>query len=298
MRNFLINIARMMLPNGRMKKKLRAMRRPNAEKLNRRAIDAVSGAVWGAADKTIREAAKNQGAENRNARLLMKKSALLAGGDTMEMPDGARFWLPQFGWDFIQTHLGDTERFYEQDVLDGLRRFIPKGAVILDIGANIGNHSIFWARDGASRIHAFEPVPRTFAHLVRNIGLNDLGEIIIPHNIGLGDAKSAGAIAQYSSGNIGGTHIAAGAGGLKIEALDGLDLGEKKIDFVKIDVEGFELKTLAGAKKTLERHRPAVFIEAFEETADQVAAFFAQLGYGEPKEYKNWNWLFLPDRDR
>ena len=239
------------------------------------------------------------------------KMSLVNNGDVWTLPNGIKIYVPLYPWDSIQKTIVNEHQFFEQDILNALRSYIPDQAVILDIGANIGNHSLFWATLlNAKTIHAFEPLQETYRMLVRNIEINELENVIIPHNIGLGDKSSSGEIAAQDANNIGGTSIkesgASNRYALKIERLDDIDLGETKIDFCKIDVEGYELKTLAGMKETLRKYKPVVFIEAFEEgkghpipkgceaNAPKVKDFFRNLGYDAPLFFAPYNWLFVP----
>ncbi|MDR0379944.1 MAG: FkbM family methyltransferase [Candidatus Accumulibacter sp.] len=222
--------------------------------------------------------------------------------DTVEFPCGVKFHVPMYPTDLIQSVLVERRRFFEQDILDDLSRYIPEAAVILDVGANIGNHSVYWAKIcNAKRVHSFEPVPMTYGILCENIRLNSLENVVIPHDFGLGDHDGNAEIESFLPVNIGGTRIRYtgndhAATGLRIARLDGLDLGEEKIDFVKIDVEGFERQTLAGMEETLRKHMPAVLIESFCDNIDFTKEFFRILGYGEAIPYESYNYLFLPNK--
>jgi FkbM family methyltransferase len=148
--------------------------------------------------------------------------------------------------------------------------------------------------------------------LETNIKINNLEKIIVPHNVGLGDKKSGGEIARTWADNIGGTSVRESRPGtmgeLAIERLDDMGLDESRIDFCKIDVEGFEVKTLSGMRKTIERYKPVVFIEVFDETMPgtgmtaaelkandtAVRKFFEGLGYEAPVSIPECNYLFVP----
>jgi FkbM family methyltransferase len=243
---------------------------------------------------------------HRNIYTLCRKMSLAQNEDIWTLPCGVKFYLPLYPYSsFVQKAIADNHDFAYRKDLNFLAQYIPDDAVILDVGANIGNHSLFWASGiagaPAKRIHAFEPVPATYQMLLRNITINDFGDVIIPHNIGLGDESRNGVIERSPSENIGGASIQEYAGGcginrfvFRIERLDDIDLGEDRIDFVKIDVEGFELKTLSGMKNTLIKHHPVVWVESFPRHAPQVIAFFNEIGgYKEPVKSK-YDYLFLP----
>jgi FkbM family methyltransferase len=228
---------------------------------------------------------------------LARKMTLIKNDDVWTLQNGIKLYCPLYPWDFIQEIIVNTDNFFEYSILTQLRKYIPKGAIILDIGANIGNHSIFWG-SAAAKIHSFEPIRESYRMLCKNIELNRLSEVITPHNIALGDESSFGEILKAKAINIGATEVQSTLQGdrysFRIERLDDIELGVERIDFVKIDVERYELKTLAGMRKTLEKYRPAVFIESFEVNTTKVVEFFNELGYIEPIAFIDSNWLFLP----
>jgi len=232
---------------------------------------------------------------------IYRKMSLVHNGDIWSLPSGIRFYLPYYPWEAIQQTIVNNCEFYEQKVLDSIKAYIPQGAVILDIGANIGNHSVFFAAIcGARKVYAFEPVQETYRMLVKNIEINGFEKIIDARNIGLGDKRTKGEISAQYADNIGATSIkeASGGGGhsMRIERLDDLDLSGDKIDFCKIDAEGFELKALAGMKNMLHTHRPVVFVESFGANALEIKKLFHEMGYAEPIYYDADNWLFVPNK--
>lgn len=227
-----------------------------------------------------------------------RKLSLQNNNDIWELTNGVKFYLPNFPYDLISKHIVFCNNFFEFEILNSLDKYIPENAVILDIGANIGNHSVYWASRGAKRIHSFEPMIHTYNNLVKNININEIDKVVIPYNVGLGDVKSSGEIAKNYSTNIGGTQIkeskVSGRFSIKIEKLDDIDLKEEKIDFVKIDVEFFEPKTLVGMIETIKKYKPVIFIEVFKQNRRFVKKFLANLGYLKPKKYASNNYLFLP----
>ncbi|MDR1850305.1 MAG: FkbM family methyltransferase [Zoogloeaceae bacterium] len=234
---------------------------------------------------------------------LCNKISLQNNQDVIELPCGTKFYVPFYPGDSIQRFLVEERRFFEQEMLDDLQRYLPEGSTILDIGANLGNHSLYWAiHSGAKRIHSFEPLPMTYRVLQENIRLNGLEETIVAHHLGLGDKNEHVLIAAFKFGNLGGTSFESAEQGeerraktpFKFVTLDSLALNEEKIHFVKIDAEGFELQVLTGAHKTLLTHKPILFIEAFRENAAFVKDFCSTMGYQTPISYPHHNYLFLP----
>lgn len=195
--------------------------------------------------------------------------------------ENTRFYLPNFEKDAIQRLMVYTKNFYERFELQNLKEnYIRKGDVCLDIGANIGNHSVYFAKMcHASKVYAFEPVKSTYAILQKNISLNDLENRIEACNIGISDRTKSARIAHFEESNIGGTQLAEDQDGdLRLTSLDDIQF-RHNIDFVKIDIEGMEYDLLRGARRFFEKNRPVVFIEISKKTFSKVDALLQQYGY-------------------
>ncbi len=230
---------------------------------------------------------------------------LLAIGKKLAMPEGVyqyknvKFYVPYYPFDFIQKHIVDNNEFFEEDILRSLDEYIPDNAVILDIGANIGNHTLYWnlASDKkVSRVHCFEPVLDTFKILENNIEINNLKDKVKLYNVGLNDCSACAEFLTYRLANIGDTHLIANEqkqdGEMKLCKLDDINLQENRIDFVKIDVEDMEVACLRGAMNTLEKYKPIIFIESEYENINEVRNILESIGYKLFKEYPHKNWLF------
>ncbi|MCL2629724.1 MAG: FkbM family methyltransferase [Alphaproteobacteria bacterium] len=210
-----------------------------------------------------------------------------------------KMYVPNFPTDEIQRNIVLTENFYENKILQDLSRYLDKNSVILDIGANIGNHSVRWGLiDGVKRVHAFEPVPDTYEILRKNIAVNKLEKIVTPHNFGLSDKESNAYAHHPHACDIGTIEVRPTDdrnSGILLKRLDDLNLKETKINLIKIDVESVEENVLKGAVQTIKKHRPLVFVESFPEDGQKfVIKFFKELGYQAPVKYPDYNFLFLP----
>lgn len=144
--------------------------------------------------------------------------------------------------------------------------------VIFDIGANVGFYSLHWASRVApgGTIHAFEPVPSTFAWLSRNIALNGLNSVIRASNCGLGNLPGRAPVflpAFTGCGAASMKNLHPNESSQEIEVkLDTLDryfsfVDLDRIDLIKVDVEGAELFVLQGGRETIAKCRPLIFLE-------------------------------------
>ena len=138
---------------------------------------------------------------------------------------------------------------------------------ILDIGANIGCTTLLFS-DLGSNVHAFEPLGRTFALLKQNVDVNAKKNITI-HNCALGDEnkkaellfsdtnRSMAFVLDRTSRDDGQTS------NITVRRLDDMlpELGIAGLNFMKIDVEGYEMRVLDGARKALATYRPTVEME-------------------------------------
>lgn len=208
------------------------------------------------------------------------------------------FYLPNNFLDIVQGVIASTNQYFESDLLKELEQYIPQHANILDIGANIGNHSLYWANEmNANKIIAFEPIKKIYDILLKNIEINQLGNVIECHNCGLSNCNGQATIQKSYSYNLGGTSIEKSeSGDIQIKKLDDFDFNHlTKIDFVKIDVEQHEILVLEGAKETLKKFKPVIFIETFPNNKNQVFSILNELGYKLEKAFDDGiDYLFLP----
>lgn len=180
-----------------------------------------------------------------------------------------------------QGHISDLIRRshqpYEQRLIAIARQLTHPGDVILDVGANLGNHTVYWARSGR-RVIAFEPNPVTRSALVESIGLNKISALVDIRAIALGATPGAGSLRKLLENNEGAISVEATAGGdIPIFRLDDLDLPEAAL--IKIDVEGAEESVLTGARDTIARLRPFIIAEMHDGQSDGAAALLRDMGY-------------------
>jgi FkbM family methyltransferase len=201
--------------------------------------------------------------------------------------------------DTIQRcHVDGT--FYEPEELAIIARHFPIGGTFLDIGANVGNHTLYVAKFlRASRIVCFEPNPPAIALLESNVWLNGLARIVDGSYLGIGlsDHAQENVAMRYGRGNLGGGRIVQEVGSIRLERADFLLAGQR-FDFIKIDVEGMELAVLAGMSGLLATHRPRMFIEVDNGNAAGFQTWLEEAGYQVLEEFRrykvNSNFLVAP----
>lgn len=203
--------------------------------------------------------------------------------------------LPFAATDVVQRHILVTASFYESRQLATIRRWVQPGAVVVDAGANIGNHTVFFARVcGAAEIIAFEPLKTIFPILERNVALNGLGGVRLV-NAALGARPGAAALSHFAEANISASAFRPVADeAYPVTTIDALGL--ERLDFLKIDVEGSQLQVLEGARDTIARTRPPIWIELrprFGEFAPGDAAMKA-MGYRLQQSMSPADHLYLP----
>ncbi len=185
---------------------------------------------------------------------------------------------------------------YETFELALISRLARGAEIVFDIGANIGWYSLHIAQqEPQARVYAFEPVPTTHERLLGNLARNVSGNRITPVRDGLTDAPGAfDMFVPATSGSPAASlsELHPGEGSRRVSCpfttLDQFveDNGVDRLDFLKCDVEGAELRVLKGGASSLARFRPAVVIEllrkwsaAFGYHPNDVLDIFAALGY-------------------
>jgi FkbM family methyltransferase len=157
----------------------------------------------------------------------------------------------------VQRALGGLEP--EVQLLD---RLIPHGGIAIDVGANRGTY-VYALSKICDRVFAFEPIPECAAMLRAWAA----GRNVEVHQCALGAQKGFATLnIPRAHGTLITTrasfvHRTSGEMSLQVEVTSIDDLALAHVDFIKVDVEGYELQVLVGAEATLRRCRPTILIE-------------------------------------
>ncbi|MDE7196640.1 MAG: FkbM family methyltransferase, partial [Helicobacter sp.] len=175
-------------------------------------------------------------------------------------------YLPYRQTDFIQKIIANTGKPYEVEMLEDMLQRTKENDLILDIGTNIGNHTICLAANGR-KVCGFEANPKMFELAQVNVALNQLQNRVQIHCCGISDKEERANFAAEIPTNFGAMRLQQTQdGGIVCHSLDSFNFSEP-IKMIKIDVEGMEDKVLRGAQNLIEKNRPILYLEAqrFEE---------------------------------
>ena len=196
-------------------------------------------------------------------------------------------------------------QFYEGEELEIIAKYVMPGAVFCDIGANIGNHALFALKYlRISKAIVFEPNPAAIAVLLSNLTLNDVLDRCDTSRLGFGlsDTESSGfKMFVPKRNNLGGGRMVEAEGDGTLDVFRGDDaLAGQTADFIKIDVEGMEMKVLAGLSQTIAQQRPRIFVEVDRANTEDFMAWVERYGYGIKARFKryraNENFMLIPKR--
>jgi FkbM family methyltransferase len=168
---------------------------------------------------------------------------------------------------------------HDQNTLPHLTKYIPAGGTVIDVGAYIGDHTVFYARcvGDTGKVYAFEPNPRAYECLAHNC--RDMRVV----GINAAASDTAERIDMAQDINAGASHAIPGEA-IACITIDSLNLAA--CHFIKMDCEGMEPKAIKGAAKTISTHRPAMLIEVNHTalqrqgyTSDSIFDLLDAMGY-------------------
>jgi FkbM family methyltransferase len=165
-----------------------------------------------------------------------------------------------------------------------LFQVIKPGAVVVDVGANIGTHTVALASHvtATGAVYAMEPQRLTFQLLCANIALNALTNVVCL-NAAVGETAGTTRIPTLDpliENNFGGLPAHGHQSGEEVQVMRIDDLSLARCNLIKVDVEGMETSVLAGAKRTIRELRPVLFVENnSQERSSAVLTMLDELDY-------------------
>lgn len=167
-------------------------------------------------------------------------------------------------------------KIYEQDlVLNKLAEYVKRSKVILDVGSHAGSHTVLYKHlNPSALIYCFEPQKKMYDILCHNVSENKFNSVMT-FNYAIGhkemnftmsnrtvDGENMNRQIDYGVDqrfNLGGLQVGHGGEEIEIKCIDCLAI--PKVDYMKIDVEGFEPLVIMGAEKTIESDKPVISFE-------------------------------------
>lgn len=211
-----------------------------------------------------------------------------------------KMYLPLFYVDHIQKIIFENREFYEIETLKFLKLHFKEFHHVVDIGTNIGNHMLYYCSHlSAKNVICFEPNKINRETLIKNVELNHFNQVVTVYPFAVGAANGRGTQSNFSLGNTGMNRIdkfvddtETNAETIEIKSLDSFNI--QQLDFIKIDVEGFEADVLQGASATILRCKPAIMIEVFENSRVQVDDIMKNYGYNKLITLEDYNSIYVP----
>ena len=179
---------------------------------------------------------------------------------------------------------------FEPKALEAMRRHLKSGATLLDVGANIGLFTVEGAQavGPAGSVISIEAAPHHAKAVVEACRLNQFSNVEV-HAMAAGDCDGDATLTLPRHTNFGMFTLGEVDGdesfSVPVRRIDDIVAG-RKVDFIKMDIEGSEYRALSGADRTLSRFKPAILIELNEaalkacgSTSRQVKEFLFARGY-------------------
>lgn len=192
---------------------------------------------------------------------------------------------------------------HHTELMPVFRPYLPEGAVVFDVGAHAGQFAkLFSKMTPQGFVYAFEPSPYTLDLLRRALAWNRVRNVeIVPAGLSsaAGELPLSTPIKKSGARGYGLASLAGVSAGrqksdetVPLETLDGFAerKGVTRLDFIKADIEGWELNMLRGAPRSLARFKPALYLEVSQDAlgraGDEPAGVWAllqPLGYAARK---------------
>lgn len=200
--------------------------------------------------------------------------------------------------------ISDTMRHgkkWEPFLHDVFEKYVTADSVVIEGGANIGAHTVKLAQL-AKRVICFEPLETSRTLLEHNLALNNLDNVTV-RSEGLSDVEGTASFSYVNKDNLGGAVLEAKAGDVVLTSIDALqgvgDDNYSRVDFIKLDIEGYEKKAIVGGLNTIKQWKPVIALECWDnypnatiEHAQEEFKMLLDMGY-EVEQIEHHDFLFV-----
>lgn len=219
-----------------------------------------------------------------------------------------RHWLYFKNDPYCNAVCAHSDFLFETFIYNNIQKYNVEmqGKTVVDIGANMGAHTVNFAEmvGDNGTVYAFEPSRLVYYQLCGNVFANGLPNVMC-ENVALGDTIWQSAITVEDldyfseSVNSGNTHVGQiGSHIVEVKNLDDYEL--TNVSLIKIDVQGYEPLVLDGAKQTILKNKPTIFIEIEPEHLEMfgfkdedIFSRLSNLGYKVIHDH-NFDYVAIP----
>lgn len=194
------------------------------------------------------------------------------GFERWSTPEG-EYWIPRGSHFGLPFKLAEQER----DIYTGTEVRVRPGAVVLDCGANIGVFTRLSLDRGAAKVIAIEPAPENIESLRRNFAKEIAEGRVVVYPKGVWDKDDFLTLNVDPHNSAADSFLIQREGGhegdkVPLTTIDKLvaDLGLERVDFIKMDIEGAEVRALNGARGTISKYHPVMALSAYHNPTDQI----------------------------
>lgn len=208
---------------------------------------------------------------------------------------GRQVDLALFDDDHVTRIIQSTETFYEAELLEDILRRTQPGQLALDVGAHVGNHTLFLAAVADLDVIAVEPSTASLELLKSNIESNGVSGRVTVVEAAAGAEEAVATLVPGSEDNTGMTRVVLGGDDVPVTTVDRI-VGKRRVSVMKVDVEGWEREVVLGAQMVLRRDQPILYLEVSDARRERdLRQLLNDLGYHFAKEFNATpTQMFLP----
>jgi len=191
------------------------------------------------------------------------------------------------------TYVGKCMAEYGEwkgELVNKLKNIIPEGGVVVEVGSNIGTHTVPIAQHLGpnGKVYAFEPQRLIFQLLCANLICNEVYNVFA-YNAAVGDRPAEVLVPDLDIGgeeNFGAVQVA-GNEGLKVELMTIDQLKLDRCDFIKVDAQNFEPQVMLGSFDTINKFSPVIYLEYNYHVRSTINFYIKQFLNG----YTAWEYI-------